>query len=138
MSPTKFYHVIQIILYIYPCDQSLVTLALLWKKLTKSQFYKDLTRKTAFFKGWGWFKFNNLGLALGTNLKFYTSVAKGLKLKVRKFLGLIPTFLEVTGEKLVGGGDPFLPPILNRVKVFVVTFILSWILQFLMFLSDTV
>ena len=112
MSPTKFYHVIQIILYIYPCDQSLVTLALLWKKLTKSQFYKDLTRKTAFFKGWGWFKFNNLGLALGTNLKFYTSVAKGLKLKVRKFLGLIPTFLEVTGEKLVGGGGGilFCPP----------------------------
>ena len=57
----------------------------------------------AFFKGWSWFKFNNLGLALGTNLKFYTSVAKGLKLKVRKFWGLIPTFLEVTGEKLVGG-----------------------------------
>ena len=28
---------------------------------------------------------NNLGLALGIALKFYTSVAKGLKLKVRKF-----------------------------------------------------
>ena len=45
--------------------------------------------------------FNNLGLALGTKLKSYTSVAKGLKLKVRKFWGLIPTFVEVTGEKLV-------------------------------------
>ena len=31
-------------------------------------------------------------------MKFYTSVAKGLKLKVRKFLGLIPMFVEVTGE----------------------------------------
>ena len=50
-----------------------------------------------------WFKFNNLGLALGTNLKFYTSVAKGLKLKVRKCWGLILTFAEVTGEKLIGG-----------------------------------
>ena len=62
-------------------------------------------------------KFNNLGLALGTNLKFYASVAKGLKLKVRKFWGLIPAFVEVTGEKLVGGA--FMPPppiILNRVK----------------------
>ena len=59
---------------------------------------------------------NNFGLALGTNLKFYISVTKGLKLKVRKFSGLIPTFVEVTGEKLVGGG--LLPPILNRVKVF--------------------
>ena len=83
-----------------------------------------MTRKTAFFEGWSWFKFNNLRLTLGTNLKFYTSVAKGLKLKVRKFWGLIPTFIEVTGEKLVGG--PFCPlpplfllppsPILNRVK----------------------
>ena len=60
-----------------------------------------MTRKTAFFEGWSWFKFNNLGLALGTNLKFYPSVAKGLKLKVRKFWDLTLTFLEVTGEKLV-------------------------------------
>ena len=51
---------------------------------------------------------NNLGLALGTNLKFCTSVAKGLKLKGRKFWGSNPTFVEVTGEKLVGGA--FLPP----------------------------
>ena len=63
-----------------------------------------MTRKTTFFEGWSWFKFNNLGLALGTNLKFYTSVEKGLKLKVRKFWGIIPTFVEVTGEKLIGGG----------------------------------
>ena len=62
-----------------------------------------MTRKTAFFEGWSWFKFNNLGLALGTNLKFYTSLSKGLKLKVRRFWGLIPTFVEVTEEKLVGG-----------------------------------
>ena len=42
------------------------------------------------------------------NLKFYTSVAKRSKLKVGKFFGLIPTFVKVTGEKLVragGGGD---------------------------------
>ena len=37
-------------------------------------------------------------------LEFYTSMAKGLKLKVRKFFGLIPMFLEVTGEKLFGMG----------------------------------
>ena len=59
-----------------------------------------MTRKIAFFEGWSWFKFNNLGLALGTNLKFYTSVAKGLKLKVRKFLGLNPTFVGITEQKL--------------------------------------
>ena len=66
-----------------------------------------MTRKTTFFEGWSWFKLNNQGLALGKDLKFYTSVAKGLKLKV-KFWGLIPTFAEVTEENLVGGA--FLPP----------------------------
>ena len=35
-------------------------------------------------------------------LTFYCSVAKGLKVKVEKFWGLI-TFIEVTGEKLIGG-----------------------------------
>ena len=64
--------------------------------------------KNCFFERWSWFKFNNLGLAVGTNLKFYASLSKELKLKVRKSLGLIPTFLEVTGEKLVGG--LFAPP----------------------------
>ena len=48
-----------------------------------------------------------MGLALGKTLKFYTSAAKGLKLKLREFLGLIPTFVEVTGENWQGG---FLPP----------------------------
>ena len=48
-------------------------------------------------------------------LKFYTSVAKELKLKLRNFGGLRLTFVEVTGEKLaVGGGlfasSPLRPP----------------------------
>ena len=71
-------------------------------------FYKDLTIKTNFFEGWSRFKFNNLGLALGMTLKFYTNVAKGLKIKVRKLLGLFPTFEEVTGENRIG--EPFYPP----------------------------
>ena len=45
-------------------------------------------------------KFNNVGLALGMSLKFYTSVAKGSKLKVRKFCVLRPMCVDVTGEKL--------------------------------------
>ena len=55
--------------------------------------------------GWrgAFFPFNNLGLALVTNLKFCTSVVKGLKLKVKKFWRPNPTFVEVTGEKLLGG-----------------------------------
>ena len=41
--------------------------------------------------------------------KFYTIVTKVLKLKVRKFWGLIPTFAEVTEENLVGW-EGFLAP----------------------------
>ena len=68
-----------------------------------------MTGKTAFFEGLSWFKFNNFGLAQGMNLKFYASVTKGLNIKVRQFRGLVPTFLEVTGVKLVGDK--------NRVKL---------------------
>ena len=80
----------------------------------RPQLYMDLTRKTVFFDGWSWFKFDNLRLVLGTNLKSYTSVAKLLKLKARKFWHLIPTFVEVTGENHWGA---FLLHILNRVKL---------------------
>ena len=83
------------------------------RELSKPQFYKDLTRKTTFFAGWSWFKFNNLRLTLNIALKFYTSVTKGLKLKVRKFWRLILTFVKVTREKLVlwrGGGLFASPP----------------------------
>ena len=69
-----------------------------------------MTRKTTFFEGLSLFKFNNLRLALGTNLKFYGSVAKGLKLKVRKFWGLIPTFAKVTEERLVRSAFLSSPP----------------------------
>ena len=89
------------------CDQILITLPCLSEKWSQPQFYKDLTRKTAFFEVWSWFKFNNFGLALGTNLK--TSKAEKLKLKVRKFLA------SYTGK--TGKWDLFaVTPILNRVS----------------------
>ena len=37
-------------------------------------------QKNDFSCGWSWLKLNNLELALGIALKFYTSVAKGLEL----------------------------------------------------------
>ena len=40
---------------------------------------------------------NNLGLVLSLVLKFYSSLAKGLKLKVKKFGGLITAFGEDAG-----------------------------------------
>ena len=58
-------------------------------------------QKNQFFNGCSWFKFNILGPTLGMILTFYNGVAKELKLKGRKFWRLIPTFVEVTGEKLV-------------------------------------
>ena len=45
-----------------------------------------MTRKTTFCEGLPWFKFNNFGVALGTNFKFYTSVAKGLKLGANSYV----------------------------------------------------
>ena len=38
-------------------------------------------------------------------LKFYASVARRFKLKVRKFWGLIPMLEGVAAENLVGGPD---------------------------------
>ena len=46
-------------------------------------------------------------------------MAKGLKLKVRKFWRLIPTFVEVTGEKLLR--EIFLtPPLIGLIHEFCV------------------
>ena len=41
-------------------------------------------------------------VVVAVSLKFYSSVGKGLKLKDKKVLRLIATFIEVTGKKLVG------------------------------------
>ena len=81
------------------------------REVVKQQFYMNLTRKNIFLGGCAWFKFNNLGLALGMVLKFYTSVTKRLKLKIRKFWRLISTFVEVTGKKT--GREAFMFQILS-------------------------
>ena len=53
--------------------------------------------------------------------KFYTCVAKGLKLKIRKFLGLIPTFLEITGKQLVNRVNNFIFKNSNEDKILGIT-----------------
>ena len=80
-----------------------------------TSIYKDLTRKTNFLRGaCSWFNFNKyicmvgMVVMVGRDLRFYTSVAKGLKVKLRKFWGLIHTFVEVTEKKMLGGA--FLAP----------------------------
>ena len=66
-------------------------------------FIRIWPEKPVFLKSGFWFKFNNLGLGLGMNLKFCTSVAKTLKVKVRTFWELTVRFVEGTGKKLVLG-----------------------------------
>ena len=46
-----------------------------------AQILYGFDQKNRFFEGWSWFKFNNLRLVLGKALKFYSGMAKGLKLK---------------------------------------------------------
>ena len=78
-----------------------------------------MTKKKHFFETLSWLKFNNLRLGLGMTVKVYTSVAKVLKLKVRKDWELSLSFVEVTGEKPDGGGSLSPSPILNKVnKIF--------------------
>ena len=48
-------------------------------------------------------RFIHLGLALGMSLKFYTSVVKELKSKVRKFYGRNHTLVKVTKKNWSGG-----------------------------------
>ena len=95
---------------IYIVDEStwpkFVNSSISMKEVIKTSLLSGFDPKNRIFERWSWLNFNNLKLALGTNLKFYTSVTKGLKLKVRKFLGLILTFVEVTGQRLVGGREP--------------------------------
>ena len=85
------------------------------KEVITTSILSGFDQKNRIFERWSWLKFNNLKLALSTNLKFWPSVAKGLKLKVRKFGRLNPTFVKVIWEKLVGR-LPWLLPILNKVK----------------------
>ena len=102
-------------------DSNYIVDVIMWSNFSNSSISmkENLTRKTNFFEGGSWFKFNDLGLALGMALKFYVCEARELKLKSRKFWGLISTFVEVIGEKLWGGGErrgSFYPPILKRVS----------------------
>ena len=67
-------------------DQSLVTSISMREIIITSILY-GFGKKTNFFEGRSCFKFSSLGLEMGLegmDLKFYASVPKGLKIKVRK------------------------------------------------------
>ena len=81
------------------------------KEVILISILKGFVQKNHIFDGTSSLNFNNFRLALGPALKFYTSVEKGLKLKVTTFLGINLRFAEVTREKLVEGS------FLNETKV---------------------
>ena len=65
-------------------------------------------QKNHFFVGWSWFQLSSLGLGLDMALKFYTSVAKGLKLK-SKIAGANFYVCKIYREKMVEVGICFHP-----------------------------
>ena len=83
-SQTKFYHVIQIILQMWSCEQSLVTLAFLWEKLSLSQFYKVLT-KSLFLRG-GLISREIFGTDTSYKLEIVHQCVKMVKTKSQKVL----------------------------------------------------
>ena len=117
MSPTKFYHVIQIILYMCSCDQSLVTVAFLWEKISQPQFYKDLTRKTTFFE----VQVQEFGTGTRYKLEILRQCGTRVRTKSQKVLGS-NSYVCRSYRGKTGTGDRFAPthhprtPILNRIK----------------------
>ena len=53
-------------------------------------------------------------------LKFYTSVEKGLRVKVKKNLRVIPAIVEIVRKKLVGGRFRLPPRRLKRTELIVI------------------
>ena len=97
------------------CDQSLVTLAFLGEKLLSPEFYKDLTRKTAFFERWSWFKFINLGVTQGRKVEILHQCGKRVKTKSQNVLGgnsyICRSYRGKTGRgAFLPPTPPFFPP----------------------------
>ena len=72
----------------------------------------------AFFEGYSWFKFNNLGLAPGTRYQILHQCGKRIKTKSQNVLGA-KSYICKSYRQKTGGVCLFVPPptpILNRVK----------------------
>ena len=57
------------------------------KEVIIALILQGFDQQNTFTERWSWFKFNNLRLTLGMALQTYSSVAKWLKLKVKRFEG---------------------------------------------------
>ena len=68
----------------WSCDQILVGYSSIFmREVIISQIIYGFVQKADFERS-SWFNVNNLGLAIGMALEFYSSVTKRLKLKVKK------------------------------------------------------
>ena len=73
---TKLHYPAKIILQTWSCEQNLVTLTFLRKKLSLFYFHMNLTREK---NEWSCFKFNTLEMMFGMALNLYKNAAKCMK-----------------------------------------------------------
>ena len=93
--------VVNVILFIMGCFGAVHGWWRWWYFYEKSYHNLNFTRilsQKPLFLGWLWFMFNNLGLALGANFKFYLSLEKGYKLKVERFAGQFLRLRKLQGK----------------------------------------
>ena len=83
------------------------------REVIKTWILQGFGKKSpTFFEGYSWFKFNTFRLALDMAPKFYTSVAKELKLKVWKFWG-VEMWRSCTSYRGKFGRGSLLPPLIT-------------------------
>ena len=75
-SPIRFYDLIQNHIVDVLIGPNFGNFTISVREVFVTSNLKEFGQKSHFFEEFFWFKFSNLGLALGLALKFYTSVLK--------------------------------------------------------------
>ena len=121
-SPTKFCHMTQIILWMWSCDQSLATLAYLYKEDIITSILQRFDEKNRFF--WWMILVQVQWLGTGTSYSeiLHQSV-KRFKTKSQKVLGAHSYVCRSYRGRT--GRETFLPPILNRVNIIILRIIIT-------------
>ena len=83
---------------------------IMWPKFGNSSISVIEVIITSVFEGKSWFKFNNLVLALGIALKFYTPVGKSVKTKSQKVFGS-SSYVCRSYRGKAGSGGTVCPPL---------------------------
>ena len=122
MSPIKFFlH-----------ELNYIVDALMWPKFGNSGISvreviitsKNLSRKTTIFEGWSWFKFNNFGLVLGKDLKFYK---RGKRVETKRQKVLVANFYVCRRYRRKTGRGAFSTPPLSCIGLrLVFSMMINW------------